>query len=137
MGAGASRVTMGPRNKRRLIASAITLGVVVVVAMMVLILRPTTRPLSSPTAAVKKPAQSSVTQRLVYGMSKADVMRRVGRPTVTVGACWQYNEDRTIWDGQHTVNAERVCFLGGVYSYSYYKMDGKWFYPTTSLKVGA
>lgn len=78
-----------------------------------------------------------VTEKLVYGMGKADVLHRVGRPSRTVGACWQYDENLKIRGGQNTLDAERVCFLGQVYSYSYSEVDGKWHYPTMPLKIGS
>lgn len=78
-----------------------------------------------------------VTEKLVYGMKTRDVLRRVGRPAKTVGACWQYDENLKIRGGQNTLDAERLCFLGGVYAYSYPEIDGKWRYPTTPLRIGS
>lgn len=130
-------VAIGPRNKRRLAGSTITvIAVAAVAAAGFLLLRPTqhTGPASSagPTHAA---APTFVTDKLVYGITKAEVVRRVGNPTKTVGACWQYDENEKIRGGQNTLNAQRVCFLAGIYSYDYSEIDGKWFYPTTPLEV--
>jgi hypothetical protein len=117
---------MKSRNKRRFATGVVSVGFVAVIAGAFLLFHHSHT--AAPALSVghtRKPSQPSVTQLLVYGMSKAEVLRRVGRqPTTTVGACWQYDENRQI--GQHTITAERVCFLGGVYSYGYYKMDGQW-----------
>ena len=127
---------VGPRNKRRLTAGAISFGVIAVIAAaLFLILRPSSHPASASSSSTHVSARPLVTQKIVYGMTKAEVLRRIGKPVKTAGACWQYTENKSIWDGQHIINAERVCFLSGIYSYDYSKMDGEWNYPTTPLTV--
>lgn len=130
-------IAIRPRNKRRLTSGAIALGVIAVVATGVaLVLRPPPHSgTASSAGSTHAAAPKLVTQQLVYGMTKAEVLRRVGRPAKTVGACWQYNENVKIRGGENTLNAERVCFLSGVYSYEYSQTDGKWFYPTTPLTL--
>lgn len=114
----------------------VTAGAVVVFLLLV---RPSNRGApGSSTASTQVPGHPvSVTEKLVYGMGKGEVLRRVGRPSKTVGACWQYDENLKIRGGQNTLDAERVCFLGQAYSYSYSEVDGKWYYPTTPLTTGS
>lgn len=127
-------LAIGPRNRRRITRGAIVAGLVVATAAtLVLLVRRSHHAGPGPSAASSKaPARPvTVTSKLVYGMSKGDVLRLAGRPARSVGPCWQYQENLKIWQGKHTVNAERVCFLGGTYSYAYSEIDGKWIYPTT------
>jgi hypothetical protein len=128
---------MGPRNRRRLTTGGIVVGVIAAAAAAVVLLihwADNSGPaLSSGTARV--PVPTFVTDTLVYGMSKAEVLRRAGQATKTVGACWQYNENEKIRGGANTLNAQRVCFLSGLYSYDYSEIDGKWIDRTTPLKV--
>jgi hypothetical protein len=131
-------LAIGPRNKRRLIGGAISLGVLAaIVAAAFLLLRPPNQTGSA--SSVGSPqvgaAPTFVTDKIVYGMTKAQVLHRIGRATKTVGACWQYDENEKIRDGQNFLNAQRVCFLSGIYSYDYSKIDGKWTYPTDSIKL--
>jgi hypothetical protein len=130
-------VAMGPRNQRRLVTGAIASGAIAALVAGGLLLHPFNQsgPASSGGSVHVASQPKLVTQKLIYGMTKAQVVRRVGQPTRTVGACWQYDENLKIRNGEDTVNAERVCFLGGVYSYNYSKMDGTWEYPTTPLVV--
>ena len=134
-------VAIGPRNRRRISAAAAVVGVIAAGAVVVflVLMRPSNHPARGTSAtSTRVPGHPvSVTEKLVYGMGPSEVVRRVGRPTRTVGACWQYDENLKIRGGQNTLNAERVCFLGGVYSYSYSEIDGKWYYPTTPLTIGS
>lgn len=131
-------VAMGPRNRRRVVTGVVGVALAVAVAAaLALLLRPTTNSRSiASSGSSHASAPKLLTDRLVYGMTKAEVVRRVGKPATTVGACWQYRENTRIWAGQHVLNAVRVCFLSGVYSYEYFKMDGAWEYPTTPLEIG-
>lgn len=132
-------VAIGPRSKRRLAIGAIVVAATVLItAAGLLLLRPLNAPGPVSSAGSVHPATPRlVTDEVVYGMSKPEVRRRVGEPTKTVGACWQYNENKLIRGGQNMLNAQRLCFLGGVYSYDYSRIDGKWFYPTTPLTIGS
>jgi hypothetical protein len=132
-------VAIGARNRRRTTAAAVSLvALAAVTAAAFLLLRPANNSSSvTSSGSSRSSAPTLVTDRLVYGMTKAEVLRRVGKPTRTVGACWQYRENKSIWNGQHVLNALRVCFLSGGSSYQSYKMDGAWFYPTTPLKIGS
>lgn len=131
-------VAIGPRSRRRLTTGAIVVaGIAVISAAALLLLRPPTGSGPASSLGSTRPAPPRfVTEKIVYGMSKAEVRRRIGEPTKAVGACWQYDENEPIRNGQNMLDAQRVCFLGGVYSYDYSRIDGKWFYPTTPLKVG-
>jgi hypothetical protein len=131
-------LAMGPRNRRRLTGGAIGLVVLVAsVAAIFLLLRPPNHPGSASSAGVPQlaAAPTFVTDKIVYGMSKAQVLHRIGHATKTVGACWQYDENEKIRNGENFLNAQRVCFLSGIYSYDYSKIDGKWNYPTDSIKL--
>ena len=132
-------VAIGARNRRRATAAAVSfVAVGVVVAAVLLLLLPANNSSSVTSSGSRRTsAPPLLTQRPVYGMTEREVLRRAGKPTRTVGACWQYRENKSIWDGQHVLNAVRVCFLSGVYSYQYSKMDGEWFYPTTPLRFGS
>jgi hypothetical protein len=88
---------------------------------------------STPTSV---PPLHTLTDRLVYGMTKRQVLRRLGRPTKTVergpaGTCWEYREHVEI-GGLGILNAERVCFLGGTYVYRTSEIDGSWDYRDDS-----
>jgi hypothetical protein len=129
-------VAMGPRNKHRVVTSATTLGVVVVVATAVLLLRPSSDPGPAATSASSRAnAPTFVTQKIIYGMSKAVVLRRIGKPAKIVGACWQYDENEKIRGGANFLNAERVCFLSAIYSYSYSEVDDHWNNPTDPINL--
>lgn len=71
-----------------------------------------------------------ITARVVFGMSKAQVLRRLGPPAKKRGACWQYREGVTLHE-RHTIEAERLCFVSGRYSYTYPEIDGRWRLPGT------
>jgi hypothetical protein len=131
-------VKMGPRNRRRLSGGVIGLGVfTAIVAAAFLLLRPPnhTGSASSTGSPQVAAAPTFVTDKIVYGMTKAQVLQRIGHATKTVGACWQYDENEKIRNGENFLNAQRVCFLSGIYSYDYSKIDGKWNYPTDSIKL--
>jgi hypothetical protein len=129
-------VGMGPRNKRRVATSATALGVVIVVAAATLLLRPSSNPGPAATnGSTPANAPTFVTQKIVYGMSKAVVLHRIGKPSKIVGACWQYDEHEKIRGGANVLNAERVCFLSRIYSYAYSEIDNHWNYPTDPIDL--
>jgi hypothetical protein len=129
-------VAMGPRNQRRVATSGLALGVIVVVAGAALLLRPSSNPGPAATnASTQAHTPTFVTEQIVYGMSKAVVLRRIGKPTKIVGACWQYDENEKIRGGANFLNAERVCFLSGIYSYAYSEVDNHWTYPTDPINL--
>jgi hypothetical protein len=124
-------LALGPRNRRRLTRSAVTVVGIAAVVAVVLVTHPANHSGTSSSAGSARVSgrASSVTDKLVFGMTKGQVLGRVGEPTTRVGACWQYRENLEIRGGLDKLNAERVCFLGGNYSYSYPEIDGKWYSP--------
>lgn len=141
-------VEMGPRNRRRLIRAAVGLAVVGAFAAGVLLTHSPNGPgPASPAAGSNKtgsassaspqsvdPAQEmAITRSLVYGMTKQQVLRAVGRPTKILRdpegfTCWQYNVNKTYPNGARsvTLNAVRVCFTYGVYNTYHLEYDGQW-----------
>lgn len=67
--------------------------------------------------------------KLIFGMTRGQVLRLVGSPTKSVGSCWQYRLDELVSEfGKSTTDdAERVCFYGGHYADQYTHSQGKWF----------
>lgn len=129
---------MGPRNKRRLTGSAISMGLIVTIAAAAFLLfrPPSDSGSGSSTGSTQRAAAPTfVTDKIIYGMTKAEVVRRIGNPTKTVGPCWQYDENEKIRNGENFLNAQRVCFLSGAYSYDYSEIDGTWNYPSNSFKL--
>jgi hypothetical protein len=128
-------VQIGPRNTRRLTAGAITLVVAVAIATAALLERPSTPagPTLSSQSASHVASKAETFFHLVYGLNRKQVLAKVGKPTKTVGNCWEYRLNVEIRGGQNLLNAMRLCFSGGGYAYSYSEIDGKWFYPTDSL----
>lgn len=129
-------VTMGLRNQRRLTMGAIVLGVVSVAAAAAFLLLPSSHSGAGSARPVERVHPPTfVTDKIVYGMKKVEVIQRIGHPAKTVGPCWQYDENEKIRNGEDFLDAERVCFLSGVYSYDYSEIDGKWNYPTDSINL--
>jgi hypothetical protein len=79
----------------------------------------------------------------VYGMTKQQVLRRVGRSVKVIRwqglPCWQYpiNEHYPASAGgpAYTLNAVGACFLDGRYTTPRYKIDGKWGYNPITRQV--
>lgn len=72
--------------------------------------------------------------KLVVGMTKQQVRRRIGPPTRIVGTCWLYREHAEAGQG-YVLNAEKLCFLGDAYVYGWAEFDGRWDYPGTAPAV--
>jgi hypothetical protein len=129
-------VEMGPRNKRRVTTSAITITTVFVIVASVLWFfggLPFTH--NSQTGSTVQPRHLTLlTDKLVYGMSRQQVQGRIGAPTKVAGGCWEYPENKMNFVGQK-INAIRVCFLGNAYSNNYEEIDGKWRVPGSSRIV--
>lgn len=130
-------VAMGPRNRRRLTTAAVALGAIAAIAVLV-VWR------GGGTALVRSTSQSSgmrvpahltlLPDKLTYGMSTQQVLRRIGKPERIAGSCWQYRENVKDFAGQ-TINAVRVCFFSNAYSSNYVEIDGKWRDPTSTTRV--
>ena len=155
---------MGPRNTRRVAWVGATLAAVAFVAATVWLTRPNHRqPRSAANGTQLAGAASSgkaassdeghaahtfyerghVVGRLVYGMTKQQVLRRVGRPVKIIRwqgmSCWQYTVNEHVpasaVDPGYTLNASAACFLAGRYSVPRYKIDGKWGYALLTKTV--
>jgi hypothetical protein len=128
-------VQIGPRNRRRLTNGAAGLVVIAAIAAVVLLTRPSNHagPALSTQSTGHVTSKTDKFFQLVYGLSRQQVLRKVGQPTKTLGNCWEYRLNVEIRDGQNMLNALRLCFEGGGYSYQYSEIDGKWFYPTDPL----
>jgi hypothetical protein len=124
-------VELGPRNKRRLMTGTVMLGASVAALLMT---RPAGRPGSSSAAHSGRPAASSA--RLVFGMTPQRVRHITGEPVRTHGGCWFFQPTKTgtvgsisvqpafataLYDARTTGQLE-LCFVGGVYSYSYLRL---------------
>ncbi len=130
-------VEMRPRNRRRLTTSAVVLGVGAVVVAFGLWLFDGLRFTHSP-AQSDKPVQSRhltlIPDNLSYGLTRQQVLHRLGRPDKIAGNCWQYPENKTNFVGQK-INAVRLCFLSNSYTIWYQELDGKWRDPSSSRPV--
>jgi hypothetical protein len=129
--AGQGVFSMGPRNRRRLATSAITLGTVAVIAVLGLWFfggLPFGRSANHTNSTT--PAKRVITlipekYNLYAGMTKQQMLHRVGRPEKIAGQCWQYPENIKNFVGG-TINAVRVCFWNNTYQYWFVEIDGKW-----------
>jgi outer membrane protein assembly factor BamE (lipoprotein component of BamABCDE complex) len=132
---------MGPRARRRLTIGAIGLGVVAAATAVFFVTRP---PGHSTTTSggggvyLRWP----ITEKLTFGMTKQQVQRLVGKPTMTVRDetglnCWQYRVNKTYrgFNKQNTLDAVRVCFFSGTYSVAHYEFNGKWDYHPEKIRV--
>jgi hypothetical protein len=81
--------------------------------------------------------------KLVYGMTKQQVLDRVGRPVTVMRwqgmPCWQYTVNEHVPADAagpgYTLNATAACFLAGRYSVPRYKINGKWGYNLQTKTV--
>jgi hypothetical protein len=136
---------MGPRARRRAITGAVSLGVVVVIAGAI-VLGGGSPSHTGPAADTDTDApvvgrvQSPVTGKLVYGMTRKQVLALIGKPAKSLRdqngmGCWQYTVSRT--KARRTLSAVRVCFFSGRYSVAHYKVNGKWDYKPRQIKITA
>lgn len=132
-------VEMGPRNKRRLTTVTIVTGAAAAIALFGLWFSHGL-PFANGTDHAKSSATVTrhlvlIPDSLVYGMTKQQVLHKIGKPEKVAGNCWQYHEGVQNFVGQ-TINAVRVCFVGSVYSTAYYEqIDGLWRDPSGSRHV--
>lgn len=140
-------VEMGPRNRRRVIKGSIWLGVIAaIVAAVVLLTRPANQ--SGPglsagaTQGIGKGGVPSTPIHdkifsLSFGITKKQVLRRLGPPTKIVGNCWQYTVNEasyTLQQGKVFIdgveNADRLCFsFGDMYTSNRTELNGRWLPP--------
>ena len=156
---------MGPRNTRRVTWVGAGLAAVALIVAVVGLTRPDDHPeprsaasgSKSRAAASSGQAASSddghaqhsyyetghVVGKLVYGMTKQQVLRRVGRPMKVIRwqemPCWQYAVNEHVpasgAGAGYTLNAVAACFLAGRYSLPRYEIDGKWGYDPRTQTV--
>jgi hypothetical protein len=132
-------VAMGPRNKRRLTTGSIVVSSVAAIAASALWFfggLPFVH--SADHSGSATPAArhlALIPDGLVYGMTKPQVLRKIGRPERIAGNCWQYHEGVENFVGQ-TIDAVRVCFVGNTYSTAFYEqIDGLWRDPSGASHV--
>jgi len=66
------------------------------------------------------------TDEVVFGMTRGQVLRRIGPPARKVGPCWLYREHVKIGKAEDgTLSTDSVCFLGGRYAYRYIEIDAR------------
>jgi len=126
---------MGPRNRRRLTAAAVSLGLIAAIVVGTVLLTGgrnsgghksdrsgagsyhhiyyTTRYLSGGDARY-----IAHYEHLAYGLTKAQVRRLVGPPPKIAGNCWEYPVHRVDSDGS-SEKADKLCFYDGRYSQRY------------------
>lgn len=152
---------MGPRNTRRVAWIGAGLAAIALIVAAIWLTRPDNQldtSGSKPAAADSsgKTASSDdghaahtfydrghVIGKLVYGMTKPQVLNRVGRPAKVIRwqgmPCWQYNFNEhypaTPAGPGYTLDATAACFLAGKFAVSRYKIDGKWGYNLRTKKV--
>ena len=149
---------IGPRNRRRLTWAGAGLGVVAVIVTAVWLTRPPSH--SGPGSVAGRSGNSAsassggsasspgsngpttfddtrpVLSKLVYGMTKQQVLRLDGQPAKVVRVkglpCWQYPVNQYVPASggfkAYTLNAVGLCFFAGKYAIYHYKTDGKWDY---------
>lgn len=132
-------VTMGPRNRRRLTNSTVTLAAIVVVGLAgwwFLGRSPgSPGPLASSSASRSSHAVPSVhvPHMLAFGTSRAGVRRLLGAPTTTQGSCWLYSSKPIAFiqipppgetQASEGVSRLKVCFLDNQTSELYYWFVG-------------
>jgi hypothetical protein len=128
-------VAMGPRNTRRLAKGSIVVGGVAAIAASALWLFGGLPFVHSGSTTPAARHLTLIPDGLVYGMTKPQVLRKIGRPERIVGNCWQYHEGVENFVGQ-TIDAVRVCFVGNIYSTAFYQqIDGLWRDPSGASHV--
>lgn len=127
-------VEMGPRNKRRLTTGAATVAAVVAISALGLWFfggLPFVH--SGNHSKSSTPVERVITlipQRpgLPFGMTRQQMIHRLGQPEKIAGQCLQYPENIKDFGGG-TMNAVRMCFWGGQYQHWYMERNGKWSDP--------
>ena len=129
-------VAIGARNKRRLTTGGIALSASVVVSGLALwffgglpfVHGSNHSESSTPVARVI----TLIPQRpgFPYGMTKQQMLRRLGKPEKIAGQCWQYPENiKNFANPPQLINAVRMCFYAGQYQVWFMELDGLWRYP--------
>jgi hypothetical protein len=128
---------MSRRNKRRLAGGGIAVGVVAALVALTLWFSGGGLPFvhsSSHSDASKPVLMQSYTDLLPYqfdlpyGMTKQQMIQRLGEPESVAGQCLQYPQNLVSWNGRK-FTAVRMCFFGGQYQGWFLKIDGIWNTP--------
>lgn len=127
-------VEMGPRNRRRLTTSAITVATIVAITCSALwffggLPFVNSTDYSRSSAPVER-VIVLIPQRpgMAFGMTKQQMIHRLGQPQKIAGQCLQYPENINDFAGG-TINAVRMCFWNGQYQHWYMERNGKWSDP--------
>lgn len=126
---------MGPRNRRRLTTGGVAVGSVAAVSVSLLWFfggLPFAH--SSNHSESSQPTERVITlipQRpgLPYGMTKQQMLHRLGKPEKIAGQCWQYPENvKNFADPPQLINAVRMCFYANQYQVWFMELAGLWRY---------
>lgn len=129
---------MGPRNRRRLVAAGITLGLVAAFAVGGVWLGHSSHSATSGKSVNESPAAilySANRSKVVFGMTHQQVRRLVGPPAKVVGNCWQYPPYNFSFRGKNHITADRLCFYGDRYTVEHFETNGKWGDPPTRVTL--
>lgn len=126
-------VSIGPRNRRRLLAGGTTVAAAVAVCAFALWFSgglPFGH--SSNHSESSTPAGRVITlipqqPGLAYGMTKQQILHRLGKPEKIAGQCWQYPENIKNFVGG-TFDAVRLCFYANQYQVWFLELNGLWRY---------
>jgi hypothetical protein len=134
-------VGMGPRNTRRLITSGVTVCAVVAICALLLWLFGGLPYVSSTDhSRSSTPVEHVITlipqqAGLPYGMTKQQMLRRLGQPARIAGQCWQYPENiKDFSQPARLINAVRLCFYAGQYQVWFVEIDGTWRMPGSTFE---
>ena len=126
-------VAIGARNKRRLTTGGVALSALVVIFGLALWFfggLPFVH--GSNHSESSTPVERVITlipQRpgLPYGMTKQQILHRLGKPEKIAGQCWQYPEHIKNFVGG-TFDAVRLCFYANQYQVWFLQLNGLWRY---------
>jgi hypothetical protein len=127
---------LGPRNRRRLATGGITVGAIAAISALTLWLSgglPFVHS-SNHSASAGPVLMKSYTDLLPYrvdlpyGMTRQQMIRRLGQPERVAGQCLQYPQNLVSWNGRK-FTAVRMCFFAGQYQGWFLKIDGIWNTP--------
>ena len=124
-------VEMGPRSRRRITTGAVTLiATVAVVTLGLWFFGGLPFGDSANHSRSSEPIGRVITlipqqPNMAYGMTKQQMVQRLGHPVKIDGQCWEYPENVKNFVGG-LINAVRLCFWNNQYQHWYMELDGKW-----------
>jgi hypothetical protein len=102
---------VGPRARRRLAwLAGLVIALVVAAAAIALFARSSGNS-HAPSTTASRQRSEGVTDHIVFGMTKRQVLRLAGKPRTASGRCWRYSEHQQVAVG--SINAAKICFLSG------------------------